>query len=102
MPPDNRIRLVQCKCAANHCIMAVAFDPRNTADEEAETQLAATVGFLKSTGHLNPWCSLCRSQEWHYEIGTTRFYSMTEAMPYLEAYERRQAHTRELLQAAEN
>lgn len=93
MEPDHRIRIVQCKCARGHCIMAVAFDPRETPDEQARTQLMATIGFLRAAGHLGPWCALCRSRDRHYEVGITRFYSMAKAGPHLADCERRQALT---------
>lgn len=100
MPIDNRIRIVQCKCAHGHCIMAVAFEPRDISDEVATDKLAVTVGFLKAAGHLNPWCALCHSRDWHYEVAITRFYSMAQATPHLADLERRQALTRELLAGA--
>lgn len=91
---DANIRLVQCLCPARHCITALAFAPAAMDDATAIRRLRAGVEAAIAAGALDPWCALCGSRDWRYEVGRTRFRTMEEARPALEEMEARQAATR--------
>ena len=80
---DRRIRIVQCLCPSRHCIMALAFDPAESDDTSAIGRLKEDVTGLLAGGQLDPWCALCLSRDWHYEVGITRFTTISEALPHL-------------------
>jgi hypothetical protein len=80
---DRRIRLVQCLCPSQHCICALAFDPADLDDQGAIGRLKDTISKAIAGGQIDPWCALCLSRHWHYEVGVTRFYSLQEATPHL-------------------
>jgi len=80
---DTRIRIVQCLCPSRHCIAAIAYDPADRDDEAAIAGLRDMLGESIASGVLNPWCALCLSRQWHYEVGVTRFHSLEEARPHL-------------------
>lgn len=91
--PSRNIRLVQCLCPHRHCIMALAFDPRAMADSEATDRLKESIAELIAEKSINPWCELCRSREWHYEVGVTGFATLEQARPILQEEQARQLAT---------
>jgi hypothetical protein len=49
------------------------------------------------TKAINPWCRLCMSRDWRYEDAATIFTTIEEARPWLEASEKAQAASANVL-----
>lgn len=96
-----RVWIAQCLCPDRHCILAVSGEAEGVADATTEIldPLRAQVSALVKTGAINPWCGICRAADvtWRYELGRTRFRTMEEARPELEASQREQAVTRAVM-----
>jgi hypothetical protein len=89
--------------------MAFAYVPNQTAaggsgeddvtltPENAPGVLRAIVERAVANKVMNPWCGICHSRDLTYEDGRTRFRTIEEARPFLEANEREQARARSIL-----
>lgn len=81
-----RVYIAQCLCPDRHCILAAAHEAESPAAAEQLTEtLRTAITELLTMGTLNPWCGLCgaKAESWHYELGSTAFATMDEAMPTL-------------------
>ena len=79
--------------------MASAYLPAHHTDAKVIDDLAAKVKASVAAGKLDPWCRLCKSKAWHFEVGQTRFQTMEEAMPHLVRMQTSNLMTAELLMA---
>ena len=95
----TRVYLCQCLCPKRHTTLAVGIELPETAAEEEIKKLPLVLKLIvkgtiedqsKDMLHINPWCALCRAPEstWIYEAAPTRWRTMAEAKPHLEAVER--------------
>ena len=96
------IHIAQCLCPQRHCMAAMAFDPAATPEGVAVESLRTAVREGIASEFFNPWCGICKSREFHYEVGVTRFRTMEEAMPHLKETERQNAIARALLGGTQN
>ncbi len=71
--------------------MATAWDESDTSAATAESLLRDQFQRWVTSGKLNPYCGLCRSETMHCETGATAWQTLEEALPYLRAQEREQA-----------
>ena len=86
--------IAQCKCPQGHAILASA-DEAETALQAWETIVAPLrnrITELIRKRILNPWCGICRAtnDSWRYEVATTRWLTMAEALPALKQNEAEQ------------
>ena len=89
------IKIAQLLCPQRHCFMAIAFDGATKTDAEGAHLLGkASYPHMVARG----WkCALCGSMEYRVEVGETRFATMEEALPALQACEAAQLATRAYL-----
>lgn len=82
---ESRVWLAACLCGPNrHAILATAAEcSREAATHTLRDGLKETIGLLLRDRALNPWCGICGSENWHYEVGATPFRTMQEAAPAL-------------------
>lgn len=93
----SKVKLVQCLCPERHCITAIAF--QDLPESEAISKLQSIVDSSIASSLINPWCAICGSRKWHYEVGKTRFSTMEEAEPELAKTEVEQRKTIALLKS---
>ncbi len=86
------IWITQWLCPSRHCAIAVAWDDQETAPEEVEYQGEQT--FTQRI--LNRWCGICGGSL-HVEHGRTKFNTMEEAKPRLDALERANLRARSIV-----
>jgi hypothetical protein len=91
------IHLLQCMCPSRHCIVAIAYDPDSLPAETAMNGFQSLVGVLIQQKRIDPFCGLCGSRVWHYEDGVSKFKTVQEAMPMLQALELQQARFRQFI-----
>jgi hypothetical protein len=75
----DRIWIVQCLCPGRHCIMALIFDRRSMGPEQAVEHLRREVDGRLESREINPWCSICWSEDRHFEAAPTKYHTMAEA-----------------------
>ena len=95
------VYVVQCLCPQRHCIAAIAYE----ADEPSEEHLVAfkdTIAACIAKGAIVPWCGICKSREWVYETGKTRYRTMEEAREPFAALAAEQAQAREFFKQSRN
>ena len=93
--------LIQCLCPQRHAIVGIAYEADEPSDERVE-QLKVAVAMMIERGAIDPWCGICRSRDWHYETGKTRYRTLAEAEIPLRANEAAQAATRDFLKGSRN
>ena len=83
---ETCVWIARCLCGPNrHTILADAdLADSEDAPREMLTQLREAVAARLRSG-LNPWCEICGVQEsgWCYELSSTRFRTMEDAIPEL-------------------
>lgn len=86
MVSNRRVWIAQCLCPDRHCMMALAGDDPEEA-EPTRQRLRQMIELLVHRGGLNPWCAICgaRAETWRYEVAPTRYATLDEAMPHLQA-----------------
>lgn len=77
-------------------------EPVHEPSEERLEQLKSAVALMVETGAIHPWCGICRSRDWHYDTGKTRYRTLAEAEGPLRAAEVDQARSREFFKASRN
>jgi hypothetical protein len=75
------IKLIQCLCPSRHCIIAVAFDPARMAEAQAVAQAEGVLTRVYQDRLIDPWCAICGSSRFEFEVGTTTFRTLEEAAP---------------------
>ena len=93
----KRVWIVQCLCPHRHCILAAANEVEDVAGAtELMDELHGAVDGLVADGTLNPWCGICHAKQdtWTYDIGRTRYTTLTDAAPLLLELEAKQAAVR--------
>lgn len=90
------ILLAQCLCPQRHCILA-ATHPDDGTDlvQYLKNQLLALI----RGNQIDPWCGICgaKAREWKYEVATTPFATMEEALPVIAQEQAKQLATLEHL-----
>lgn len=86
---ESRVWIAQVLCPARHAILATSGVASNQSDAEESllTPLVALIHQLIADDTINPWCDICSapSDRWTHEVGRTRWRTMDEAQPHLEA-----------------
>ena len=95
------VYLIQCLCPQRHAIVGIAYEADEPSEERLE-QLKSAVALMVETGAIDPWCGICRSRDWHYDTGKTRYQTLAEAEGPLRAAEVDQARSREFFKASRN
>jgi hypothetical protein len=90
------VHITQLLCPSRHCFAAVAWDDRETSKDHIGYELALVVAGITGPGAAAV-CALCGSRDLHAEDGVTRWHTLDEARPHLEACERDQQLTRAVL-----
>lgn len=87
-----KVHLVQCYCPRRHTIFGMAYETSDLGlnPKTAPGVLRETVNQWVAEGKINPYCEICGSQAFTYEDRPTRFNSIQEAMPELEAIQMRE------------
>src|SRR5215831_19908498 len=90
-----KVYIAQLLCPQRHTILALAgeYESLEAATAQLSEWLEAAKQKLLESRNLDPWCGLCKSRDWHIEVGTTPFRSMEEARPALKQAERDQQAT---------
>lgn len=86
----TRVWIAHCLCGPNrHAIAALAGEFETEAEASAGllSKLRRLITELNGAGTLNPWCGICGSLAWRYEVGVTRWRTMAEAETYLRRVE---------------
>ena len=109
------VHIVQCLCPLRHCIMAFAYEPGITAaggsdqedvtltPENAPGVLRDIITRATERHWLNPWCGICKSREFIYEDGATKYATIEEARPHILELEAANARARSVFgQPAQN
>lgn len=86
------IHVVQCQCANEHTITAVAWDDTGATFEWACKELSA---YMKRN-HVNGHCHLCGSEDFIFQDYTTHFENLEEAKPFILKMAIREAMARAL------
>jgi hypothetical protein len=62
------IRVIQCLCKRQHCIMGMAYDPRTKPSNDAMFQFRVLVESSVQRNYFPSECALCKcpSDDWHY------------------------------------
>lgn len=104
-----RVHLVQCLCPQRHAIMALAWLPGEQvhgagdivfrSSEEACAGLRALIEYFIKDHQIDPWCGICKSREFRYEDGVTKFRTMAKANKALHEQQTNQMLTRALIEA---
>jgi hypothetical protein len=83
------IRVIQCLCKRQHCIMGMAYDPRTKPSNDAMFQFRVLVESSVQRNYFPSECALCKcpSDDWHYIDMNTKFSTLEEARPVLELFE---------------
>jgi hypothetical protein len=87
------IHIMQLLCPQRHCFVAIAWDDAKTMEGLACLELQIAADAISKT----PQCAICGSTTFHREDGITRFKTMAEARPHIEACAVAQQVSRELL-----
>lgn len=61
------IHITKCFCPNNHVIMAFSWQEPSYTAETAVQHLQETVEELLKGAGPRPWCSVCKSREFHYQ-----------------------------------
>ena len=95
------VYLIQCLCPQRHCIVGITYEAGGPSNE----RLAAfrlVVAQLIEEKTINPWCGICDSRDWHYEMAKTRYRTMEEAEGPLAEAQAAQAAAREFFRRSKN
>lgn len=87
------IWISQWLCPRRHCSIALVWDDQHETRENVE----ATGERFYREGTVNRWCGLCGGAL-HIEHGQTRFKTLEEAQPHLEALQLDNLASRALLE----
>jgi hypothetical protein len=89
------VLIAQCACPRGHVILAVAFEETEPGEELLRVVADALVHQAEvsqaeaepGAHRLDPWCSSCGAprEAWVYESSPTRYGSMADAAPELQA-----------------
>lgn len=95
------VHLVQCKCPADHAIMAAAFEEPPEDIAHATEMLKGVIELTISSKKIRPFCAICDapSDQWRFEVRSLENTSLAEIKPILEASERQQRETLLAIQA---
>lgn len=79
------IRLTQCLCPNDHCIVALPWDGTEADTAAIELKVRTDLAKAFALGVLNPWCVLCgqKSDSFVYRSRATEWQTIEEAMPHL-------------------
>ena len=113
--PPAKVHLVQCLCPQRHCIVALAFQPGDAAKgavgedvtltvDNAGPYLLSVVKQMVAVHAIDPFCGICKApiEQFHCEVGVTRFLTMKEAEPALRAGQEAQLQSAALLKTSRN
>lgn len=101
-----QILIAQCLCGPNrHAMLALALQPQDAGEHAIELLQACVQAVLDGEGEqlglppkMNPWCGICGSREWTYEVGWSKEYeSWGAATLDLRESERNQQATAQFL-----
>jgi hypothetical protein len=97
---ERRVYIAQLLCPQRHLILVLAdeFDTAEAA-ERLRKPLKQIYEWLVAQKQINPVCALCQSNDFHIEIGRTRFRTVAEAKPELMEAEVRNIATQEYLKS---
>lgn len=95
------VYLIQCLCPQRHCIAATAYEAEGPSDESLAA-FEADVKEMVALKSINPWCGICNSRDWHYEMAKTRYRTMEEAEGPLAEAQAAQAAAREFFRRSKN
>ena len=96
-----RVRILQLLCPQRHCMLAVAYETDSgEADPDKPAELERRMAAMGL--EARPPCGICHSRKFHLEDHPTRFETMAEAKPVLEAVAEAQRMTAAFLKAAKN
>lgn len=90
------VHILQLLCPQRHCYTAVAWDDQTLDLSSAHLRLEMAIAELHKAGVPIP-CAICGSTDFRPEDGRTRFETMEEARPHIEAAELAWTIDRELL-----
>jgi hypothetical protein len=97
------VYIAQLLCPARHSMLAAADFCRDRARvHRLAGQVDRKFRELTAEDKLNPWCGLCRSRDLRIETARTRFDTMAEALPHLEAAKEAQYASTAFWKAARN
>jgi hypothetical protein len=95
------VYIIQCLCPLRHCISAFAYEAEKPNDSKVEEFKAKIAGLIDAK-KMDPWCGLCNSRDWRYEVEKTIFRTMDEARGPLCENALRQAIAREFFKRSRN
>lgn len=84
------IFLIQLLCPLRHALLATMFDPVKLPQAIAMQRLEEQRQQMK----LNPWCGICGSRNLAYEVRTTKFKTIEDAVAAAHMLEAEQIETR--------
>jgi hypothetical protein len=100
---EPRVWIAQCMCPNRHTILASATACTCLDDvREAQAALKQVIAGLLAQGTINPWCGLCQSRDWHYEVARTPWRTMEDAHPTMAALEQANLETARMLRRSQN
>lgn len=92
-----KVHIVQCLYPARHCIMGLAWEEGRLVEgagktvfnssHEACCGLRGLIEWFIRDHQIDPWCAICKSRQFSYEDGVTKFNSLEEAMPHIRQVE---------------
>lgn len=88
------IHIIQCLCPSRHCIFGVAYDPADMEHDVAMATFQQQVEQWIEKKEINPWCGICGSRDWKYEMARTKYTTMQEAATELAKEEAKQMESR--------
>jgi len=84
---EKHVYIAQLLCPARHCVIAMAgeFDSPLGAQATLDSLLRKEFDSAVAQHLINPKCGICDSHQLQIEVRRTRFTTMKEAKPTLEA-----------------
>lgn len=95
------VYLIQCLCPQRHCIAGITYEAGGPSNERLAAFRLVVAQLIKEKT-INPWCGICDSRDWHYEMAKTRYRTMEEAEGPLAEAQAAQAAAREFFRRSKN
>jgi len=96
-----KVYIAQLLCPERHCILGAYGEYESLEDaKELGEKLRAAAQCAVAEKLMNPWCGICRSRDWHVEVGATRFATREVAKAFMDECERQQAMTARFLKGS--
>jgi len=89
------VYIAQVLCPDRHCILAAAMECETQEEiDQFKAEFEKQFSGLIAGKHIDPWCGICQSRHLRAEMKKTKFATLEEANPHIEALGLAQLYTR--------